>query len=621
MKLSDALALAQAHHRARRLDLAEEIYRRILAVEPQQAEAQYNLATALLEQDKFDEAIAGYERLLERNPNNIQALNNLGNAWGRRGDPQQAIACYQRAVQLRPADPLAQLNLGMALQSTGRLEEAAACCRKAIESRPDFPPAHYALANVLREQGRADQALACYQQALALAPDFFDARYNLANLAKEQGRLDDAIDGYQQCLRLRPQSVWAHDNLLLSLHYRPGITMAQLAEAHAEYGRRHAKPHRVAWRAHENDRHPDRPLRLGFVSPDLGLHPVGRFLVGTLECLDPAQCQAVCYSDRAQPDALTARLQAAATGWRDSTRLDDSQLAEQIRADRIDILFDLAGHTAGNRLLVFARKPAPIQATWIGYPGTSGVAAIDYLLCDRHLLRPGEETCCVERVLRMPDGFVCFDPPADAPEVAPLPALKTGHVTFASFSNPAKLSEPVVALWSRILARLPSARMRLAYRGLDNPSACTRLLRLFAAAGVGAERLDVAGWSPYATYLAFYGRVDLVLDPFPFSGGVTTCEALWMGVPVVTCPGATVASRHAAGHLSAAGLAETIARDPDHYVDLALSLATDLEHLAHLRANLRPRVAHSPLCDAPRFAQNLQTLLRSLWHRWTTHTH
>ena len=436
---------------------------------------------------------------------------------------------------------------------------------------------------------------------------------------------------------MKPDYAVAGSNLLFALQYCADVMPAALATAHAEYDRRHAAPLRSSYmptKVHSTD---DARLRLGFVSPDLGRHPVGYFLVRVLESLSqlpsPAcrtrwngrgtggegkQHTTICYSDRIAKDDLTYRLQAAATHWRDVLGLSDQQLADQIRADRIDILFDLAGHTAHNRLLVFARKPAPIQVTWAGYVGTTGLQAMDYLLADQYEVPPGAEQHYQERVLRMPDGYVCYDPPVYAPAVTPLPALDRdpqagAPVTFGCFNNPAKVTPQAIEVWARILRRLPGARLVLKFQGWNDSGVARRFNELFAAQGIEPGRLEFLGYSPHAELLAEYQRIDLALDPFPYNGGLTTCEALWMGVPVVTCPGETFASRHSFSHLSNAGLKETIARDLDEYVELAVSLGGDLPRLAMLRAGLRERMAASPLCDGKRFAINFACLLREVW--------
>jgi protein O-GlcNAc transferase len=335
-----------------------------------------------------------------------------------------------------------------------------------------------------------------------------------------------------------------------------------------------------------------------------------------LEHLDTRAVETVCYSDRRREDDMTSRLQAAATTWHDVRLLSDEKLADQIRADQIDILFDLAGHTSGNRLLVFARKPAPIQISWMGYVGTTGLDAMDYLLADRRQVPASAEPYLSERVLCMPDGYVCYAPPDDAPPVSPLPAQELGYVTFGSFNHPAKVTAEVVAVWARILRRVVGSRLILKYAGLNSPAARQRIEHLFAMAGVDAKRFTLLGWSDQTDLLRHYQQVDVALDPFPYGGGMTTCEALWMGVPVVTCPGQTFASRHALSPLTNVGLTETIARDWIDYEEIALRLAGDLPRLADVRADLRRRMAASPLCDAPRFAQNFANVLRGAWREW-----
>ena len=299
--------------------------------------------------------------------------------------------------------------------------------------------------------------------------------------------------------------------------------------------------------------------------------------------------------------------------WRDTAGLNDDQLADTIRGDAIDILVDLTGHMGPNRLLCFARKPSPIQITWLGYEGTTGLSAMDYILADRHEIPPEAEPFYVERVLRMPDGFACYRPPMDAPPVGPPPAVAAGHVTFGSFNNQAKITDRVVAVWAEILRRMPAARLLLKYRGLNDESVAGPLAAEFATHGVDPARIECIGQSPPGRYLEDYHRIDVALDPFPYNGCATTCEALWMGVPVVTCPGETFASRHGLSHLSNVGLTELIAADLDDYVAKAVALAEDPPRLAALRAGLRERMAASPLCDGPRFARNLEAVLRKVW--------
>jgi protein O-GlcNAc transferase len=590
-------------------DEAIACYRRALALKPDYAEAHVNLGKALEGRGRPDEAVACYRRALELKPDSAASHNNLGAALIGLGEPDEAIACYRRALELRPDFAEAHVNLGKALEGRGDPDGAVECYRRALALRPDDAEVHVNLGDALKHRGDLGGAVECYRRALALRPDHAPALNNLGNALRDQGDLDGALARYRRVMELEPGHATAHSNLLYTLHYRAGVTATALAEAHAEFDRRHAAHLRGSVARPETipDRHGR--LRLGFVSPDLGRHPVGYFLVRVLEHLGRGRHETFCYSDRVVEDDLTRRLRAAATHWRDVIGMDDQRLAGRIRADRIDVLFDLAGHTARNRLLVFARKPAPIQITWIGYEGTTGLGAMDYLIADRLMIPTGSERHYRERVLRMPDGYLCYDPPESAPPVGPPPSLNNGFATFGSFNNPAKITPEVVAVWARILRAAPTAHLLMKYRGLGDPAVRRRSLDLFAAHGIGPERLDLLPWSSYPDYLATYRRVDLVLDPFPFSGSTTTCESLWMGVPVITSPGETFASRHSLSHLTNVGLTETIARDPDAYVECAVAMAGDPSRLVALRSGLRGRMAASPLCDGERFAGHLLALL------------
>jgi predicted O-linked N-acetylglucosamine transferase (SPINDLY family) len=598
-----------------RLEEAITSYHRALQVRPDDFRALNNLGVVFKDKGRLEEAIACYRQVVQLRPTDVEPHNNLGIALCDHGSPDAAVACYHQALELKPDYAEAHCNLGVALWGQGKLDEAVGCFRRALKLKPDYAEAHHNLGGALKDQGKLDEAVACYRRALELKPDCAEAHSNLGNALKDRGKLDEAVARYRRALELTPEYAKAHSNLLSTLHYCAGVTPEELAEAHAEFDHRHAAPLSGTIARHENVHGRHGRLRLGFVSPDLCRHPVGSFLVRVLENLSQSGPETICYSDRIVKDDLTHRLQAAATRWRDVIGTSDQRLAEQIRSDGVDILFDLAGHTAHNRLLAFARKPAPIQVTWIGYEGTTGLAAMDYLLADRHVMPPGAEEYCREKVLRMPDGYVTYDPPHDAPPVGALPALAQGHVTFGSFNNPAKITPEVVAVWAKILRRAPAARLLLKYRGLGDEAVKGRYLDLFVSHGVGPHRLEFLPSSSYTDYLATYHRVDVALDPFPFSGSATTCEALWMGVPVVTCPGESFASRHSLSHLSNVGLTETIARDFDEYVELAVSLANDLPRLAALRAGLRERMAASPLCDGKRFAANLMSILQDVWQQ------
>jgi protein O-GlcNAc transferase len=612
--------LGNALKDADRLPEAIAAYRRALDINPTYAAALNNLGNAYKSQRQLVDAVACLERAVQLKPDFAEAHNNLGNAFKERRQMAEALACFQRALELAPTKAEFHSNLGNALHDMGRRDEARAAYARALELKPDFAEAHFGIGHTHHDAGELTPAIENYRRAFALKPDYGEALNNLANAWKDQGRLDEALKLFEQALTLDPQNITALSNQVFTLQYREGITLAELAAAHRVYEQRHAAPLRSTWRPHTIDRNPARRLRLGFLSPDFSRHPVAYFLIRGFEHIDREAFEIVCYHDRWSSDEYTARFQQVASLWRPIAGLGDEQVAEQIRADQVDMLFDLTGHTARNRLLVFARKPAPIQLSWIGYEGTTGLEAIDYLLADRFVVPPGAEVHYVERVLRMPHDYLCYDPPSTAPEVGPLPALSRGHVTFCSFNNLSKITPTVIAVWANILRSVPGSRLILQYKGLGDATVQASFRAAFAQHGIEPAQLDLRGPTSYADYLASYNEVDIALDPFPFAGGTITCEALWMGVPVVTCPSETLASRHTLSHLSNIGIPELIASDLDQYVKIAAELAADLPRLATLRATLRDRMAASPLCDGKQFAADLGELLRTTWQAWLQDT-
>jgi predicted O-linked N-acetylglucosamine transferase (SPINDLY family) len=580
---------------------------------PQQA---LHVAMEYERMGKRAEAERVYRQVLAVAPNHPDALNLAGLLALKEGRAEEAAQLIGRAVALLPSAAFYQHNLALALGACGQIEESIGAYRRAIELQPDYAMAHDNLGVLLLRCGRFAEALAAHRRAVQLQPSAAQAQQHLGTALALAGESEEAIGCHQRAVQLRPDMPAIYQDYLTQLSYSPQVTLRGLHTAHVEFERRHAAPWRARWQPHANSPAPDRPLRLGFVSAHFADHPVGRFLIRPLEHLDRRQFQVCGYANSAHTDEMTARLRATAATWREVHALNDDELAAQVRADGVDILFDLSGHTAGNRLLMFARKPAPIQITWLDYVGTTGLTAMDYILADPREIPPGAEHGYAEKVLRLPDDYICYDPPTCAPPAAALPALTAKHVTFASFNLLAKTTPEMIARWARILQRVPASRLLMKNVGLDDAETRRRIAARFQDAGIVADRLDLSGWSPPAEVLAAYGRVDIALDTFPYNGGLTTCEAIWMGVPVVTCPGETFASRHGLAHLTAAGLGETIAQDLAHYEDLAVALAADLPRLSKMRQGMREKIVASPLCDGARFARNLEVLLRGVWQDW-----
>ncbi|HEX8910755.1 MAG TPA: tetratricopeptide repeat protein, partial [Humisphaera sp.] len=522
-----------------------------------------------------------------------EAHYNLGVALGLAGQPRDALAAYRKAVALKPGEPLFQYNLGITLKDAGMPREAADAFRRAIGLRPDYPEAYNNLGVALKDAGLHAESAAALRQAVALRPGYADA----------------------------------HSNLLMGLHYAAATTPAELAAEHARWDRQHAAPLAARARPHANDRDPDRRLRVGYVSGDLWNHPVARFLTPLLANHDPARVEVFAYANVARPDGVTEMIRRRCHAWRDVHGVDDDAVAAQIRDDRIDVLVDLSLHTAGNRLLVFARRPAPVQVTWLGYAGGTGMAAIDWRVTDPHLdPEPGPDDGPAaaaggppppERPLRLPHCFWCYDPVLEAGGVLPLRALETGQVTFACLNNFAKVGEPVQELWAAVLNAVPDSRLLI-----HSPLGPHRqhVLARFARLGVAEDRVEFAGRMPIHDYFRTYRKVDVALDPFPFGGGTTTCDALWMGVPVVTLRGSTPVARAGASILTNAGLADWVADTPADYVRLAARWADDLPSLAMLRASMRDRLRASPLMDGRRFARDMEAALRAAWRAWATGT-
>ncbi len=586
-------------------------YRQALALRPGYAPAWYNLGNAERASGRLEEAAASYRKALFCHPGYAEACVNLGATLLDLNRPGDAEASFLKALALRPDFPEAENNLGNAYRELQRYDEAMERFRRALALRPDYADAHFNLAFGLKKQDQLDAAIDHYRRAVALDPGLADGWKNLGICLAEAGLLEESLDCFAKACQIGPDSAGALSNLLLTEQYRPGHTAESLYRLHCRWEERFASRIRPARPARTNTADPDRPLRVGFVSPDLGRHPVGYFVVGLMENMPGEEIRTFVYSDR-PPDDLTERIMAATDVWRDTREMPDNDLLAAILADKIDILVDLAGHS-GSRLLVFAARAAPLQVTWAGYVGTTGLTAMDYILTDIHSTPQADEPHYSEKVVRMPNGWLCYDPPDYAPDVGPPPFRENGHITFASFSNPAKINRPVVALWAKILKGCPRSRLFIKGKGGQSETLSDHLRGLFEAEGVHPSRLLLEGRSPHADLLACYNRVDIALDTFPYSGGLTTYEALWMGVPVITVPGDTFAGRHALSHLTTLGLPELAAADRDDYAALALALAGDGDRLEELRKTLRPRMAHSPICDRHAFARDFADVMRRIW--------
>ena len=632
-----------------KLNRAARCYQKAIAIAPNYAEASNNLGLVLQELGRQEDALASYQKAISINPNFPSAYNNLGNTFKELGDMDDAVASYKRALDIEPNFAEALSNMGLALLDLGQLEEALSSCQRASEIAPDNALINYNLGTVYHAQGILNKALASYQSALnirtdlldaqsnigvilhelgrfdeavvnfqhilSLNSDYADAHANLGNTLLALGKLDEAVASYRCALKINENDAHSHSNILMAENYRDTVTLKSLSELHLEWDTQHGIPRQRAWQDHGNTPDPRRCLRIGLVSPDLGRHPVGYFIVNLLEHKLKDEAAFFCYSDR-KPDDMTERLMKLSDEWIDARALSNQGLYERIRSDQIDILFDLAGHTAKNRLIVFAQRPAPIQITWAGYPGSTGLSAMDYIFADLRHVPDGLERYYAEEVIRLPDGWISYAPPSYAPDVGFLPFHRNGFINFGSFNNPKKINEGVLAVWAKILIAIPKSRLILKYQGMDVEINKRRMISIMSAHGVEISRLTFEGRSSHADLLARYNDIDIALDPFPYSGGLTTCEALWMGVPVITVPGETFASRHSLSHLSNVGVPELVAEGPEDYICKVVELANDIARLTDLRSSLRDQMDKSALCDGGKFASVFTAVLRQIWNSW-----
>ena len=610
------LNLGRALRGLNQADEAVSCYERAARLRPEDPGPLAELAALLMHCGELDAAVTHYEQALGLWPDCVGAYSNMGLALMALGRLEEARLSFEQALYLQPDLAEAHNNLGLALLNQGRLEEARLSFEQALYLRPDLVDAQNNLGLACNAQGEPDQALASFEHALQIDPNHFGALTNLANACKDQGRAAEAIAYYRKALALRPENAPVHSNLLLALQYPPGADPREILAESRRFARQHAEPLAGTIEPHPRRSAAGRRLRIGYVSADFREHPVVSFLEPILAAQDRDHFEIFCYADVLQPDETTRRIQSYADHWRSLVGLSDGQAAQWIRRDDIDILVDLAGHTGGNRLLAFARKPAPIQVSYLGYLGTTGLSAIDYYLTDAHADPPGlSEAHYQEPLIRLPECGFCYAP-GPAPEVRPEPpSPRSGQVTFGCLNNPAKVSDEVLAVWSRVLATVPGSRLLL--RAGAGRSAEERFRDLFTRHGIAPERLGFAGRTATRfAYLELYHAVDIALDPFPYNGVTTTCDALWMGVPVISQAGRMSASRQGVRFLRTVGLDELLAETLVDYVRIATELADDLARLADLRCRLRERMSRSPLMDALRLTRDLEAAYSGIWKNW-----
>jgi protein O-GlcNAc transferase len=636
-----AMRLAAEHHRLDRLVEAERAFRQILEQQPSHIEAtfmmgvlaaqtgrsamavdffrkavqlkpdlpigHFNLGKALHEAGRREEAIAAYSRAIELKPNFVEALVNMGHilVYLKRFD--QVITVSRRVLELQPKNGPACIALANALMDTGRFDESIIAFRKALDINPNLAETYMQLGVALTKRGLPDEAIDIFKKAMELKPTLAQIYTNAGVAYNNRGEIDESIRCCQRALELSPSSAKAHSNLIVTQNYSPDYTAKMLLEETQRWAKSQAQA--ILIQPNNIDRSPQRRLRIGYVSQDINNHPVGRFLMPLLVYHDHDNFEVHCYSDTQERVRATADARKFSDVWHDTAGLSDQALADQIRTDKIDILIDLGLHT-GNRLLVFARKPAPIQATWLGYPGTIGLSAVDYRISDPYIDPIGQtESDYAEQTIRIPS-YWCYLAIEVTPAVTPLPAEQRGQITFGCLNNFCKVSSTVLDLWAKLLNRTDNSRLIITSHPGQHRQ---RVKQWFGEQGIDPARIEFVDRLPLQEYLARYGQIDIALDTTPFAGGTTTCDALWMGVPVVTLSGQTAVGRSGVSLLSNVGLPELIARTGEQYVDIAAELAGDLPQLSELRQSLREKMRNSPLMDARRFTKDMEAAYRQIW--------
>jgi predicted O-linked N-acetylglucosamine transferase (SPINDLY family) len=641
--------IALAFQNIGRPDSAIKNYNKAIQIKPDYAEAYNNLGSVLAEMMQPNEAIKNYNKAIQIQPDYAEAYNNLGNILKDLVKPNEAIKNYNKAIQLKPDYAEAYNDLGVALQELGRLDEAIKNYKKAIQLKPDYAEAYSNFGTALQELGRSneaikshnkaiqldpndssaysnlgvalkdlgqlDEAINNYNKAIKLKPDYEIAYNNLGVTLRELGRLDEAVKNYSKAIQLKPSYTEAYSNLLMDLNYATSTTPTQAITTARKFGEFVTENTQMRFSNYQN-LSASKKLRVGFVSGDLRRHPVGYFLENVLSHINPDRIELVAYSASSIIDDLSKRITPLFSTWKSIYGQNNEVVAKTIHSDKIHILIDLSGHTAYNRLPVFGWRPAPIQVSWLGYFATTGLNEMDYLLGDPYVTPAEYDSHFTEKVWRLTKTRWCFTPPNVNINVAELPALNNGYITFGCFNNLSKMNHKVVELWSKVLKSTPNSRLLLKAKQLRDKSTQENVIQKFGIQGIKSERIILEGPEKREKYFSAYNRIDIALDPFPFTGGTTSVECLWMGVPVLTLAGDSLISRQGVGILMNIGLPNWIAENESEYITKSIFFASDLEKLVELRAGLRMQALTSPLFDAQNFAQDFENALWGMWEKY-----
>lgn len=647
-----ALLVAQGlgYHQVGNLKAARATYLEVLKKDTENAEALHLLGCLLDGQGNTAQAIKLLVRAVKSNPQAHAYFYNLANMQLKQGNAKEAIRCYREAIRIKPDYAVAHNNLGQALAQTGLRSEAKACFLNAISIQSNYADAHYNLGIELKIDGDLDgaigeflrslqiqprfadaycnlggaylqtqhlsQAVASYTKAIEIEPKNFKNHTNLGAALLRMGRQQDAITSFQDALKLNPNDAPTRSNLILASSYTTADAKA-LQLLSDEWEQVHCHPLRRSIKSHANPANPEKRLRIGFVSADFRNHAAAYWIEPVLSNFKHDDFEVFCYSSNVVVDSTTERFRLYTDQWVESAGVGDEALAERIRRDTIDILVDLSSHTEGNRLLVFARHPAPVQVSWFGFPISTGLKSIQYRITDKSI-DPPEQTASFysEELVHLNRFYAAYRPEPTAPKVDAGPVSRNNYITFASVNSLAKIAPPTLELWADILSGIQNSRLIFQSAGLEDVHLAQQVCRIFAERGVTADRLSLRGWTPMSDFLLLGQEADIALDPFPFNGGVTTCHTLWMGLPVITLSGQSAASRVGNAILSSLGLSDLVAHSPEDYKIIARNLACDRARLAMLRDSMRSRMESHGLLDGASLCREVQVAFRNMWHVW-----
>ena len=617
MNIEKNLKLAFENHKKNNFQVAEKIYNDILEINPNHFESIFLLGTLSISVKNFDRAIKLLNQAITIQPNHAQSHSNLGAAYKELKKIDEAMTCYQKAINLKPDYPDAHNNLGTVFNDLGETDKAINCYRKAINIKPDYAEAHYNLGNALHKLNKHQDAISSYEKVIQIDSDYAAANYNLGNVLSGLGEFKKAISCYQKAINSKKDHALAYNNMLFTLLYLEDAD-PKFCFSKAQEFRSSLKPINDNLLSKYQFDKKTKKLKIGFVSGDLKEHPVGFFLLDVLKNLKNKNLELTAYSNYQIEDSTNIKLKSYFNNWREIENQSNIDVINAIRNDGIHILVDLSGHSDKNRLPIFINKPAPIQASWISYPGTTGIPEIDYMIGDRIVTPEKESGHFAEKIFRLPNMWVCFTPPDVEVKIRELPAKKNGYITFGSFNNLSKINKGVISLWSKILKSIPKSKIFLKTKQLNDSYLKKKIIDDFKVNGVDLNSIILEEGSPRNQLLDSYNRVDIALDPFPYSGGVTSLEAIWMGVPVLTKKGFRFVSHTTESINHNSGMSDWVANDENDYVDKAIKFSGNLELLSEINKNLRQTAIKSPLFDSTLFANQLNKAFWEMWNNFSS---